>query len=186
MFITGNYFTKSSKRYKCDFYMIYQDYLQTQMSCMKDLSLLLQRFARELGEKADLTVPFLEDIEKTNYGILKKNWTSEQLKIIQNTPGMLMINVEFAEFDPQLNEWLYFSFQGENNLKGIEELLKELAEIIQKEECDIFKKAYEIKRKKLLKELSDAIEVKPQLTGISVDLKEAIKLIKEIRKNSRK
>lgn len=181
MYITGNYFVKSSKKYKCNFYMIYQDYLQTQMSFMKDLSLLLQRFARNLAEKANLTVPFLEDIEKVNCDILKKNWTSEQLKILEDTPGMLMMNVEFSEFDPQRNEWLYFSFQEENDLKQVEKLLKDLAEIVKKEEYDIFKAAYEVKRKKWLRELSDTIEIKPQLTGISINLKEAMELIKEVR-----
>lgn len=180
MYITSNYLARSDKN-KCNFYMLYEDYIQTQMSFMKDLPLLLQRFARDLGDDADLIVPFVEDIREINLNILKRNWTEDQLKIIKSTPGMLMINVSFSKFDPQKNDWIYFSFNGENNLKEIEKLLKELSKIVKKDNCDIFKEVSNLKKKQKLKKLVDTIDVSPQIKGIGIDLKEAIKLIKEIK-----
>ena len=130
-------------------------------------------------------VPFVEDIKEINNNILKKNWTKNQLEIIKNTPGMLMINVKFSEFDPQKHEWIYFSLHEENNLKEIENLFRGLAEIVKKGDDNLFEEAFQLKQKQRVKKLANTIEVKPQVKEISINLKEALKLIKEIKKNNK-
>lgn len=182
MNITSNYLAQSTKSYKCYFYMFYEDYVQTQMSFMKDLSLLLQRFARDLGDEASLTIPFMEDIEEIKGNVLNKKWTLEQRKMIEKTPGLLMTDVEFSNFQPQKNDWVYFSFNPQNTIEEIEILLKELATIVKKGQANILKEAQQMKQKQSLKKLEKTLEIKPQLHGVSVNLKEALKILKEIKK----
>ena len=165
--------------------MFYEDYVQTQMSFMKDLSLLLQRFARDLGDEASLTIPFMEDIEEIKDNVLNKKWTLEQRKMIEKTPGLLMTDVEFSKFQPQKNDWVYFSFNPQNTIEEIEILLKELASLVKNGQANILKEAQQMKQKQTLKKLERTVEIKPQLHGVSVNLKQALKILKEIKGNSK-
>lgn len=166
--------------------MLYEDYLQTQMTSMKDINLLLQRFARELGEKATLVVPFIEDINQIKNTILSKPWTKEQLEMIQKMPGMLMIEVDFSEFDPTQNKWAYFHFDvEEDSLKDIEKLLKKIAQIVKQGEKNLLEKVIDLQRKNTLMELNKAIELKPNIMGIEIDLKEGVKVMKELTKRAK-
>lgn len=161
--------------------MLYEDYLQTQMTSMKDLNLLLQRFARELGEKATLVVPFVEDITKIKNKIMSKEWTPEQLETIKKMPGMLMIDVDFSEFNPTQNKWAYFYFDlEEGSIKEIEKLLKKIAQIVKQGEENLLEKVIALQRKNVLKDLNKAIEIKPNIMGIEINLKEGAKVIKEL------
>ncbi len=181
MYITGSYLGASTEGYKCAFYMLYEDYVQTQMRFMQDLSLLLQRFARDLGQVAPLFVPFMDDITEVKNNVLEKQWSQSQLKEIRNTPGMLMIDVVFSIFKPQKNQWIYFYFNTEkDSLKEIEELLKNLALIINKGNCNLFKEVNKMRRKKVYQKVEKIVEIKPNIMGISIDIKEASKLIMEL------
>lgn len=164
MYITSRYLGEAKKK-KYFFYLLYEDYVQTQINYVKELEKYLERFGRNLQDNGGVIKPFIGDIEQTKTDILSKNWKEEERGLFNKTPGMLMIDIEFNEFDPRKNQWIYFSFEQqdtEENILKVEELLKGIADIINKEEGDEFKKIKKLKNNMTLQKMKNTIELKPR------------------------
>lgn len=182
MFITHSYLGAAMGNFRCLFFLLIEDYIEEQTQFMRELYLYLEKFARDLKEAAPLWRPFRGDIETTRDEFLRKNWGFQQRHEIEKTPAILMINVDFIEFDPQIHPWFHFSFgdrlrEGLPGAYKVGEILNQLAEIVKDSEVDIFQSA---NRLKYDIEFSDAVrvfEAKPGIFGFSIDLIKGAELL---------
>lgn len=164
MYITSRYLGET-KRKKYFFYLLYEDYIQTQMNYVKELEKYIERFGRNLQDNGGVIKPFIGDIEQTKEDILSKNWKEEEKCIFTKTPGMLMIDIDFNKFNPRKNQWIYFNFEQQNideNILKVEELLKGISDIINKEEVDVFKEIKKLKNNVKLQKIKNIVELKPR------------------------
>lgn len=98
---------------------------------------------------------------------------------IEKTPGILIIDSDFDKFNPRNNHWLHIclrnsmSQDGDVSIFELEELFSALAGA-SKSGKNIFSSFDEIIKNKKKKVLYDAFEFKPQMLGISFDIKKGI------------
>lgn len=165
MYITSKYLGKNEKK-KYYFYLLYEDYIQTQLNYVKELEKYIERFGRNLEDNGGVIKPFKEDIEQTKNDILSKNWDEKEKSIFTKTPGMLMIDVEFDKFDPKENQWIYFNFEqqsnSEENILKVDKLLKGICSIINKDSKDIFKEIKKIRNRITRQKGKNILELKPR------------------------
>ena len=64
MWITHSYLGTTRGRMRCLFFLLYEDYIETQTQFARELDLELERFARNLGDRGAVVRPFLGDIDK--------------------------------------------------------------------------------------------------------------------------
>ena len=164
MYVTSKYLGETKKK-KYFFYLLYEDYVQTQMNYVKELEKYIERFGRNLQQNGGVIKPFIGDIEQTKEDILSKNWKEEEICIITKTPGMLMIDIDFNKFNPRKNKWIYFNFEQKNteeNIIKVDELLKGICDIINKGEGDVFKEITKLKNSMILQKMKNIVELKPR------------------------
>lgn len=186
MFVTHSYLGAVMGGFRCLFFLLIEDYIEEQTQFMKDLEIYLEKFARDLREAAPLWRPFKGDIERTREEFLQKNWGSHERHEIEKTPAILMINVDFREFDPQLHPWFHLSFgRRRGPLPAAHEvgaMLSTLASIVRESDQDIFDAAKRLKNEIRLSDATGVFEAKPGVFGFSIDLKKgtdlAIKVFK--------
>lgn len=154
MFITNKYKEVEKGKYKYIFYLNNRDYLENKRDFVMELNILIERFSRELEDKGLIVKTYDADIEKVRQDILDKPWKPNRLKVINKTPGMLMIDTDFKDFNPNKNNWLYFYFIRDQRYKNnreksytieeAEELFDKLAKIITQTDCNIYKEVKEM------------------------------------------
>lgn len=154
MFITNKYEEVEKGKYKYIFYLNNRDYLENKRDFVMELNILIERFSRELEDKGLIVKTYDADIEKVRRDILDKPWKPHRLKVINKTPGMLMIDTDFKDFNPNKNNWLYFycirDQRYKNNreksytIEEAEELFDKLAKIITQTDCNIYKEVKEM------------------------------------------
>lgn len=193
MFITNSYLGDSHGKYKYLFYILYQDYNDTQMSFMKDIDNLLTSFARNLGKDSAVVKPFVDDIGHTRQEILDKKWTEDAQHEIMNTPGMLMLNVDLAHFSPVENSWFYFHFGSRADERGLPhvvrldtiekatDVFRQLEVFVNASDVDIFEEAKQMRTSRTSEALG-IFEAKPGVFGFSIDLIKGFEFIKSIFK----
>ena len=143
MGLTHSYRDTKLNGAKCLFFLLFEDYIEAQTQFARELDLELERFARNLKGSGLLMRPFSGDIETVRSQVSVKNWPDDQRKELEKTPALLMINVDFEEFDPQSHPWFLLNF-GERMSEGtpgayrFRETLKNLTEIVSTSNVDIF------------------------------------------------
>ena len=177
---------------RCLFFLLIEDYIEEQTQFMKELYLYLEKFARDLKESAPLWRPFKGDIEKTRDEFLRKDWLFHQRHEVEKTPAILMINVDFKEFNPQIHPWFHFNF-GDRLRDGLPgaykfgDIQNRLAEIVKDSEQDIFQSANLLKNEIKLSDAARVFEAKPGIMGFSIDLIKGSDLVlKALKRLSRK
>src|ERR1700731_3453571 len=110
MHITHSYLGITRGTFRCLFFLLVEDYIEVQSAFMRELDPALERFARNMKTSGVLVRSFSGDIESTKLHVLEKPWTDAQRGEILNTPGLLMIDVDFDNFDPREHRWLHLSF----------------------------------------------------------------------------
>lgn len=188
MVITHSYIGTVLGTARYSFYVLYEDYIDAQSGFVRNLEPSLERFARKIKHDGAVVKPFMGDIETTRTQILNKPWTERELSQIHKTPGFLVIDKDFADFDPRKHRWLYLNFG--NRLEDrsasnqvapgeYEDVLNRLADIVLDPNRDLFKEALPIMRKLKLEQVVEIFEARPEVFGFSVDLKRAAKLLLE-------
>ncbi len=149
MWITHSYLGTTRGRMRCLFFLLYEDYIEAQTQFARELDLELERFARNLGDRGAVVRPFLGDIDKTRSHILDKPWDDRQRQELYNTPSLLMINVDFDEFDPLKYPWFLLHLGNkmyEREIGGaykFRRVFEQLAEAVNNADVDPFKIARE-------------------------------------------
>jgi hypothetical protein len=185
MHITHSFKGSVQGKFRYSFFLLYEDYIEAQSSFVREIDLLLERFARNLGDDGVVIRPFLGDIEKTKGDILSKKWTDKENREFRNTPGLLVIDKDFDEFNPREHQWLYLNFGGQMydssvSIKDYEDVLSALVEIVVNPERDFFKEALPIIRQLQLESVAEVFEAKPEIFGFSVDLKKAAGILRSM------
>ena len=181
MFTTNKYKEVKKGEYKYVFYLNNRDVFESKRDFVIELNILIERFSRELEDKGLIVKTYDADIEKVRQDILDKPWNPLKLKTINKTPGMLMIDTDFEEFNPNKHNWLYFYFIRDQRYKRnignsytieeAEELFNKLAEIITKTDCNVYKEVKKMRIKEKAKRIGTVVmeEVVSYGTGISAD-----------------
>lgn len=150
MFTTSNYNEIEKGKFKYAFFLNNRDDYEIKRDFVKELNILIERFSQDLANKGLVVKSYNSSIKNTRKEILDKPWNYYILKTINKTPGILMIDTDFAKFNPNKNNWIYFYFirdqrfrENRGNSFTIEEadeLFIKLYKLIIKGDKDIFKK----------------------------------------------
>ncbi|MBU0568470.1 hypothetical protein KJ693_11155 [bacterium] len=185
MHITQSYIGTVKEPFKCLFFLLLEDYIEAQTNFARELDLLLERFARNLGNSAALVRPFTGDIDAIREQVLDKKWSYKELKEVQNTPALLMINQDFDSFSPREHPWLivnlgrrvtdYYGGQSQ-----FDHLLNELVEVVLNADEDFFVAANKLKHEIQATEGAKLFEAKPGIFGFSINLFYALGILKKI------
>jgi hypothetical protein len=187
MFITHSYAGTLHGKYRCLFFFVLEDYVEAQTAFVRELDLQLERLGRNLKDAGAVVRPFSGDIDVTRQDVLAKNWTNAELAKVGDTPGLLMINVDFDEFDPRKHPWLHLAFagalrEGKTPAGEFKDLLGDLAEAIKRSNEDVFTAARAVVYEVGLHEVAEIFEVSPEIFGISIDLAKGAALLGKLRK----
>jgi hypothetical protein len=183
--ITHSYKGSVQGKFRYSFYLLYEDYIQAQLSFAGDFDKILERFARNMKDNGVVVRPFLGDIESSRDQILSKEWTEKEKKEFNNTPGLLVIDTDFDEFNPRMHRWLYLGFGGliynsSVSMGDYDDLLTAFTEFIADPESDFFKDALPEIRELKLAGFAEIFEAKPGIMGFSIDLYKAATKLREM------
>lgn len=163
MLTTNKYTNVEKGDYKYVFYLNNRDYIENKRDFVRELNYLIERFSRELDDNGLIVRTYDSDIEKVRQEILDKPWPEYRKKDIQKTPGILMIDTDFKDFDPNKNNWIYFYFirdqryknsaNNEFTIEEAEKLFDVLAQLIVNGNCNIYKEVKKYTRKEKRKQL---------------------------------
>ena len=87
MHITHSYMGAIKRPYRCLFFLLLEDYIEAQTQFANELDLHLERFARNLGDKAALVRTFMGDIDTVRQEIEDKQWSEKELEEVRHTPA---------------------------------------------------------------------------------------------------
>lgn len=185
MFITHSYIGQTVGKFRCLFFLVFEDYVETQTELVKELEPYLERFARNLKDKGAIVRPFIGDIETVRDHVLNKNWTNDELALVGTTPGLLMINVDFDEFNPREHPWVHIGLwskdpSGRIQVAEVQRILEDLVNIVTKSDKDIFTEAATAKNEISVSDVASVFEAKPGIFGFSVDLIKAARFISKL------
>ncbi len=175
MHITHSYMAAVKAPFRCVFFLLVEDYIEAQTHFARDLDLYLERFARNLRDSAALVRPFTGDIDTVRQEVQAKKWTEEEMAEVCNAPALLMIDRDFAAFDPREHPWLIINFG--RRVTGayggqllFEHLLDELVQAVLDADEDFFSAAYKLKHEIQAVECAKVFEAKPGIFGFSINL----------------
>lgn len=191
MHITHSFKGSVQGKFRYSFYLLWEDLFQTRLSFVQDFDLLLQRFARDLREDGVVVQPFPNDIDTTRQHVLGKRWTEEESKQLMETPGLLVIDKDFDEFNPRQHKWVYLAFGREvvdsrASIKDYEDVLAALVKLAANPQSDFFEDALRIARRLKPASMADIFEAKPGIFGFSIDLKKAAGPVRSMLRQMRR
>ncbi len=168
--------------YSCMFYLILKDYTEFETRWFSDvLDNALEQFSRNLGESGAVVRPYKGDVETVAREVGAKQWTKEERDQIDKGPGLLMIDVDFDEFDPRACPWLYFYIPEEDiTVSALKEILNDLVKAAVEPNKDIFKEAHSVIHDLDRPDFTEVFQLQPGIWGCSVDLVKGAQLIKKL------
>jgi hypothetical protein len=188
--ITHSYIGATQGNFRCQFFLLYQDYIEAESLFAKQFEGELERFAHSLGQEGVLVKPFLGDIESTKTHVLNKRWSDAQRSELSKTPSLLMIDTDFDSFDPEKNRWVLFSF-GSGALRTIatdaaqlRALFQQISTAVQEHAVDPFDVALSAIRNATLKQGGEVFALRPGMFGVSVDLRAVGRKLKGMYRHS--
>lgn len=185
MFITTSYVDVRKHDMKILVFLLTEDYIENQKALQESLNPLLQEFARDLGSRGALVRPFPASARDTQSDILAKKWTKLEKKQVERTPGLIILDRDFADFCPRQHPWVHISLKDSINQFGqveIFEVKKILDALIKltKEDRDIIDFERKVDGMRRDEKLLDAFELKPGAFGVSFDLKKGIEYFQQL------
>lgn len=190
MWVTTNYIGIERGDMNYLFLLLTETYVEAQKRIAESLSPLLTEFARDLGEQGALVRPFPGDEGTTLGNALEKDWSNDQIMQMRDSlPALLIIDVDFNQFDPKHSNFFYVSLRDSMNKYGdveifqVRELLNMLVEACR---CsNLFRIAREHITAQDSRTVWEALELKPEFMGFSFDLKKAIEFLRLQRQRRR-
>ena len=193
MFITSNYKEIEKGRYKYSFFLNNKDDYESRIDFVKELNILIERFSENLANRGLVVKAYNSSIKNVRKEILDKPWPRFRLETIKKTPGILMIDTDFAKFNPNKNNWIYFYFikdqrykKNRGNIFTIEEadeLFDRIAELIINEEENIFKKIKIMLINDKVKGFGKTVAKEFVNCGISISADKFLNLINRLIRN---
>lgn len=136
----------------------------------EELNRQLMAFGQQLSIKGKVVTPYNQASDRVYQEILKKNWTKgfrESLKE-EHEPFMLIIDVDFEEFDPQQHRWAIVRFS-DYPVAAIPKIFHQLAMVTRKNE-NIFRYLQVLMTTKNLGKAASYFEIKPEIFGVSINV----------------
>src|ERR1700731_1842978 len=185
MHITHSYLGITRGTFRCLFFLLVEDYIEVQSAFMRELDPALERFARNMKTSGVLVRSFSGDIESTKLHVLEKPWTDAQRGEILNTPGLLMIDVDFDNFDPREHRWLHLSFGSRMHGEApradrFAHALGGLAEAVCDAQTDVFVAASALIHEVRFADAAELFTAKSRIFGFSIDLIKGGQLLREL------
>ena len=193
MYITHSFIGTTIGRFRYLFFALYEDYNDYGRSFVQELNnVYLQRLARDLRDQGAVIQPFLGDIEATRSHVLAKDWTSNELREVGRVPSLLVISKDFAAFSPRSDPWLILHFGerqygGPDGLAELDKTIRAITAAVTDPDSEP-QELYEIARD-MIREHSDlgcAFSVQPGIFGVSIDIIQAGRYLRELIQNRRR
>jgi hypothetical protein len=184
MDITSSYIGyKKNRDARYAFFLLTENYIQENAKLVKQLNPLLSEFARALGHDMALVAPFDRDVQAVHQSVLAKDWPEGDLQRIVRTPGLLVIDVDFKDFNPKAHQWLHISFRDGMNEYGdvrifeVKELLEGLVSLTASD-ISLSKLRDDIESEIRADILKKGFGAKIGAFGLSFDLSAGVKYLK--------
>lgn len=183
MYVTSRYLGTEIRGLRYLFYLLTEDDIRGQKKLGEGFSNLLDVFTRQLGDYPPVVQPFVGDERETTTHVMEKNWAPSEREIIRSTPGFLVISVDFTEFQPNKDDWIYISLRefmseaGEVNIFGIRDAFEVIVEAC-RAGVNIFTTVHNYYAEQTGKKAVDSIELKPGLFGFGIDLKGIVAMLR--------
>lgn len=149
------------------FIIAWNDYITP----MRDeLNKQLIAFGADLSVKGKVISSYDNASYRVYQEVLKKNWNKGFRSSIEkeHEPLMLIIGVDFEEFDPQQHRWAVIRFSS-YPVDSIPKFFHKLALITRKNK-DIFSYLRRLATKKNVAEAAKYFEIKPEIFGVSINV----------------
>lgn len=187
MWITHSYLGTTRQGVRCLFFLLFEDYIDAQSGLSDELKLEIERFARNMGNYGAVVAPFAGDAEETQTSVRDKHWSPRERELIMNTPAMLMIDEDFSAFDPRRHQWVLFHFgrHSDQDPGQFRSLLHEVSDAVASDDGNPFSLVRQALRNQQILAASEAIELRPGVFGISVDLRVAWEALKDYLRSHR-
>lgn len=188
MYATTSYLGIERGRLNYLFFLVTENYIETNQRIAEALHPLLTEFAKELGDTGAVVKPFDEHASKTFEEVINKFWSTalhDQLR--ERTPGLLILACDLRAFDPTRDAYIFVSFRDSmdeyGNVKAFEvrDLLNVLTQASRK--TDLFesvrKYLQDRKRTEAASTAWEAVQLKPGVFGFSLDLKTVARALRQ-------
>lgn len=181
MWITHSYLGTTRGGVRCLFLLLFEDYIEAQSGLSQELKLEIERFARNMANFGAVVTPFTGDAEETHASVGDKHWSPRERELLHNTPAMLMIAEDFDAFDPRAHSWVLFHFgrHSDQDAGQFRSLLQKISDAVASQDGNPFELVREALRRQRIRAASKAIELRPGVFGISIDLRLAWSALKE-------
>lgn len=181
MWITHSYLGITRGSVRCLFFLLHEDYIEAQSGLSSQLQQEIERFARNAGAFGAVVKPFDGDVERTRQHVLDKPWPKGEIEKVRRTPALLMIDQDFAAFDPREHRYvvLHLNDGEDGDAQLLRSLLQKLVAALPDENSDPFEIISQSLRDENVRNASEMIELKPGVFGVSIDLKRGWKSLKQ-------
>lgn len=181
MWITHSFLGITRGNVRCLFFLLHEDYIEAQRGLSERLQQEIERLARNMGEFGAVVAPFAGDVERTRKHILDKPWSDGERDKLRRTPALLMIDQDFAAFDPREHRYviLHLNDGDDGDAALFRSLLQKLVDALPDENSDPFELISAAMREREVQEAVEMIELKPGVFGLSIDLKHGWKYLKK-------
>ena len=187
MYVTTNYLGIRQGGVRFLFYLLTQDYIESNVSIQHGVAPLLKEFARDLAGDGALVMPF-EGTASENLSAVTNRLDREFIESLHSvTPALLILGCDLQEFDPHRSQHLIISLResmdeyGRVKVFEVKELLDAL--VAASRENGLFEKVdgYLNSRKSGGKKsaLWESIQLRPNFFGVGMDLKAAIEAVRK-------
>lgn len=189
MYVTTRFIGTERGKMKYLFFLLTEDYIQSQVRIMESIEPLLIKLSAEIGQTAALVRPFKNFESDTLGDVMRKKWPDGEREKIAVTSGILVIDKNFDSFDPCENKWLHISIRdlisasGDVQIFELNNLITVLIHACREGNLLDFQDLKLNSKKRSVKELFDMVELKPGLFGLSIDLKKGMQFLTGLLKN---
>jgi hypothetical protein len=165
------------------FFLVTEEYIEGNRQIAGALGPLLTQFGQDLGHVGAIVKPFDAAISKTLEEVLNRKWIpSVFAQFNQKTPGLLVIDTDFKDFDPTRDPYLFISLRdsmdefGNMKVFEVKPLLTALSNAAERGDLfQEFRKYHQDQQRRKAKETAwQAVEMKPGIFGFSINLKLAL------------
>lgn len=187
MYLTTNYLGIRQGGVRYLFYLLTQDYIESNAAIQQSVAPLLEEFARDLAGDGALVVPFA-GTASDNLSNVTNALDRQFIESLHSiTPALLILDRDLGEFNPQRSSHLIVSLResmdeyGRVKVFEIKELLDALTGASR--ETGLFEKAGEYladrKTGQRNRSLWESVQLRPNFFGLGMDIKAAIEAFRK-------
>jgi hypothetical protein len=162
--------------YRYLLYLVHDRYFPASTDGERILAAIRDVFASDIGRAAAVIESFPEQVEHNRDLLLQKNWPQSHRDILESGHNayLVLLGTDFVTFDPQQHRYSLIRLPPDE-LDCLDSLRVLAANIRAGEDLFRYIEMRSSLATRLRKRFVDAVELKPQLFGIAIDLKTLVK-----------